>query len=155
MRYVIIVMLSVIMLSGCCIDAQQPAASDNVIDLTPYQLDDIRELTEDFNDKSISAGCGYYIWYTFAGLSDDEIVQRNAVLTDNMGLLPICIIIQSDNYITVVSDVCEAQKIANNLNGISTNLYTRVMFCIDDIAVSLLGGRVSVYDANKDIFARQ
>lgn len=155
MKYFVIILLLLVLLSGCSVETQQPAASDNYIDLSPFQLDDIRELTEDFNDASINSGRGYYIWYTLEGLSIDEIAQRNVVLTDNMGVLPICIIIQSDNYITVVSDIAEAHEIANNLNAISTNLYSRVMFCIDDIAVSLLGGRVSVYDVNKDIFARQ
>lgn len=151
MKYFIVIIMSLVLLSACSIGP--PAAAADYIDLSPFQLDDIRELIEGFNGASIESGSRYYIWYTLDALTAEEIAQRNDVFS-RAGLLPICLIIQADNYIAVVTDVTEALRITNNLNEIKTNLYSRVMFFIDDTAVALLGGRVSVYDVDLDIFAR-
>lgn len=114
--------------------------------LTLEQQIEADELIKKFNDEAVD----YHLWTDYR-VSNDEAVLFNERLKDE-GITGIFFDVCKDGTLYVSSSWSEASIIADELNALNTNSFSRVMFFIDNCAKNVTGKKVSTYDMSKDIF---
>ena len=131
------------------VDEERPIINSTPQYLNGFQQFEFECLISDFNALN-DGGLIYWIWNN-SEMSDTEVDERNAALADS-GVIPIFVDVCRDGSLYVATSYEKAHEIAEELNALNTNSFSRAMFFIDSVATEIYGHPVTVYDSEKDVF---
>jgi hypothetical protein len=133
-------------------DEGQPLSQQEDNYLSPYHQFEVETMISNFN-AMYDEGTIYWLW-TDSKASENEVKNRNSEMAAS-DIIPIFIDVKRDGTLYLMTDLQVAKDIAENVNNLNTNSFSRCMFFIDDLSKELYGKQVSAYDPAKDIFGGQ
>lgn len=131
------------------VDEKQPINNDTPQYLNPFQQFEWECLISNFN--ALNDGDTIYWLWNNAQMSNTDVAERNAALVES-GVIPIFVDICRDGSLYVSTGYEKANEIAEELNDLNTNSFSRAMFFVDSVATEIYGHPVTVYDKEKDVF---
>lgn len=151
MKAIIIISLSLLLLVSCAIAPEKTGVALNFNEpegeyLTVTQEREAHELMSALNEKVEGV---YWLWME-PSCDNATVKQKNADL-EKEGIIGIYIDVCKDGQIYIDSLDAEIVAMADEVNTMNTNSFSRVMFYVDNIAMYLTGEVITVYNPDKDI----
>ena len=139
----------------CCIgcDATPLDAKIGANDATHQYLNGIQQFEFELligNFNALNAGDTIYWCWTNCEMTNEEVEEQNTRFEES-GIIPIFVDVCRDGSLYVATPYERAFDIAEELNALNTNSFSRAMFFVDSIAMTIYGRTVTVYDAGKDV----